>query len=77
MGGARPVFRETVTIMALWFEESDKQVWHLMTRRAAPLDYHAACGSHLTPVTGRVWSQKAHEPGPAEPDRCRTCVGKE
>ena len=62
--------------MALWFEEFDKRVWHLMTRRA-PLVYHAACGWNLVPYTGRVWPQKGHEPGPPEPERCRTCVGKE
>lgn len=63
--------------MTLWFEESDKQVWHLMTRRVAPLDYHAACGWHLAPYTGRVWPQKDHELGPPESERCRSCVGKE
>jgi hypothetical protein len=63
--------------MHLWFEESDKQVWHLMTRRAGPLDYHAACGWHLAPYSGRVWPQKDDEPGPTEDERCRSCVGKE
>lgn len=60
--------------MALWFEEPDKKVWQLMTRKA-PLDYRAACSWHLTPVTGRVWPQKGREPGPPEEQRCRSCVG--
>lgn len=60
----------------LWFEEADKRVWHLMTRRTGPMDYHAACGWHLTPHTGRVWPQKPLEDGPARERRCRTCVGE-
>jgi hypothetical protein len=61
----------------LWFEESEKKVWHLMTHKAGPLDYRAACGWHLAPYNGRVWPQKDHEPGPVEDERCRPCVGKE
>ncbi len=60
----------------LWFEEADKQVWHLMTRREGGRSFHAACGWTLDPVSGRVWPQKPTEEGPAERDRCRTCVGK-
>lgn len=63
--------------MALWFEESDKRVWHRMTKREGHMNYHAVCGWHLSPVTGRIWPQKAGDPGPPEADRCRTCVGKE
>lgn len=61
----------------LWFEESDKRVWHLMTKKPGPMNYRAACGWHLVPYTGRVWPQKAHEPGPPDLERCRSCVGRE
>ena len=60
----------------LWFEESDKHVWHLMTRKIGPMQYHAACGWHLTPYRGRIWAQKASEPGPPPDTRCRTCIGE-
>ena len=32
----------------LWFEESDKQVWHLMTERIARGSFRAACGWTLS-----------------------------
>ncbi len=37
-------------------------------------NYHAACGWHLTPFTGRIWTQKESESGPPESSRCRSCV---
>lgn len=43
------------TVAQLWFEEADKQVWHLMTREG-PTKYHAACGWQLTPHRGRIWA---------------------
>ena len=61
----------------LWFEESDKSVWHRMTTKIGPLDYRAACGWYLTPYPGRIWYQKPGEEGPPEGVRCRTCVGEE
>ena len=61
----------------LWFEESDKQVWHLMTERIARGSFRAACGWTLSPVTGRIWPQKPGEDGPDEAMRCHNCVGKE
>jgi len=65
------------TVAQLWFEEADKHVWHLMTRKADRMDYHAACGWHLAPHTGRIWPQKPSENGPDEETRCRTCIGEE
>lgn len=62
--------------MRLWFEESDKTVWHLMTRKDGPMNYHAACGWHLSPFTGRIWPRKASEKGPPDARQCRSCVGK-
>lgn len=59
----------------LWFEEADKHVWHLMTSKTGPMEYHAGCGWYLTPYTGRIWFQKAHELGPTDETRCHTCVG--
>ena len=61
----------------LWFEEADKPVWHRMTQKLGPLDYKAVCGWHLAPFHGRIWPQKRYEPGPAERERCRSCVGVE
>ena len=40
---------------ALWFEEADKQVWHLMTRRKGERSsYHTAWGWTLSPLAGRM-----------------------
>ena len=61
----------------MWFEEPDKQVWHLMTKRTGRAAFRAACGWTLSPVSGRIWPQKIGEDGPSEETRCRTCVGRE
>lgn len=41
------------------------------------MEYHAACGWHLTPYRGRIWPEKRIDEGPPEADRCHTCVGIE
>lgn len=63
--------------MALWFEESDKQVWHLM-RRFGPMDYHAVCG-WVAPFANRWadWPQKGSQARSTAAAGCRACVGKE
>ena len=63
--------------MALWIEETDKQVWHLANRRIGPLHYTAVCGWQMTARPTRIWPQKPHELGPAREERCWSCVGRE
>lgn len=71
--GPQPL-RGKTKAMRLWLEESDKQVWHRITRKEGRMHHHAACGWHLSPFTGRIWPQKASEPGPPEAPHCRSCV---
>jgi hypothetical protein len=62
--------------MDLWIEETDKKVWHLANGRTAALRYTVVCGWELKARPTRVWPQKAHEPGPAHDERCRSCIGE-
>ena len=74
---ARPVHALRILMSKLWFEESDKQVWHLMTERIGRGSFRAACCWTLSPVSGRIWPQKPGEDGPAEETQCRSCIGLE
>ena len=59
----------------LWIEEPDEQVWHRAVARTGSLQYRAACGWELNAREGRVWPQKPDQSGPAEEQRCHSCVG--
>jgi hypothetical protein len=60
----------------LWIEEEDKAVWHRATRLQGT-QFVGACGGEMRPRIGRLWPQKAAEPGPLLEQRCHTCVGSE